>query len=69
MEVQRGTITKQEINDFLESHGILHSRQVTFDVTGYKVHSFRRDEDGKYILSKEHPGMPIEDVEDFVYGN
>jgi hypothetical protein len=58
-----------ELTEFFESHGIFHSKEVIFEVGHYTVRSYRRDDEGKYILSQEHPGQPIEDVEVFTYGH
>ena len=64
-----GTIKRDEINGFLADHGIYHAKEVIFGDSSYTVRSFRRDDKGQYIVSKEHPGEPIEDVEVFSYGN
>lgn len=69
MDILIGTIKRDEINGFLADHGIYHAKEVTFDESSYTVKSFRRDEKGEYILSRDHPGQPIEDVEVFSYGN
>lgn len=62
-------LTRQAVNDFLELHGIEHAEKVVLEIDGYTVHTFRRDKDGKYMASQDHPGEPIRDVEVFVYGN
>jgi hypothetical protein len=64
-----GNIKRDEINGFLADHGIYHAREVTFNESGYTVVKYRRDEKGQYMLSADHPGSPIEDVEVFSYGN
>jgi hypothetical protein len=69
VDIELGTIKRDEINGFLADHGIYHAKEVTFSESSYTVKSFRRNDEGKYILSQEHPGRPIEDVEVFMYGN
>lgn len=69
MDVQIGTIKRDEIMGFLADHGIYHSKEVTFSESSYMVRTFRRDDKGEYILSLDHPGQPIEDIEVFSYGN
>jgi hypothetical protein len=58
-----------ELTKFFEDHGIFHSKQVTFNIDSYTVVSHRRDEDGRYMLSKDHPGEPIIDEEEFTYAD
>lgn len=67
--MERGKVTRQALAEFFEAHDIRHAERVVFDVDGYTVHSFRRDGDDKYVLSQDHPGEPIREVEHFLYGN
>jgi hypothetical protein len=67
--MKKGTITKADIANFFEIHEITHSNYVIFEPTHYTVKSYRRDEEGKYVLSKEHPGEPIIDEETFTYAD
>ena len=67
--VQVGSIRRDEINGFLAEHGIYHSKEVTFSESSYTIKSMRRNEKGEYLLSEDHPGEPIWDVEVFTYGN
>ena len=67
--VKKGGITQKALTDFLFMHGIDHSVKVVFEREHYTVYTYRRDENGKYTLSQDHPGNPIEDVEVFSYGD
>jgi hypothetical protein len=69
IDKRRGSIAMSELTAFLESHGIFHSKKVTFEIDSYTVVSYRRDKDGRYMLSQDHPNEPIIDEETFVYGH
>lgn len=67
--MERGKVTRQALAEFFEAHNIFHAERVVFDLDGYTVHSFRRNEDNKYVISQDHPGEPIREVEHFIYGD
>jgi len=55
-------VRRADVEIFLEEIGIEHSERVEFMEKGYTVWSYRRDEQGQYVLNPRHANMPILDV-------
>lgn len=55
------------VEKFLAANGIMHAERVEFTPRSYTVWSYRRDENGQYVLNKRHANMPIIDVKTYTY--
>lgn len=58
---------RSKVEKFLEENGILHAERVEFTPKSYTVWSYRRDENGQYILNRAHENMPIVDIQTHKY--
>jgi hypothetical protein len=60
-------VKRAEVEAFFLKIGIEHSERVEFTPNGYTVWSYRRDEQGQYMLNPCHANMPIFDVHNYLY--
>lgn len=60
-------VKRKDVERFFEKIGIDHAERVELGLKGYTVWSYRRDEQGTYVLNARHANMPIMDVKYYSY--